>query len=72
MAIENAKRMGPRTRKAIGGVAILAFLLFYIGAAARLGSLLPDQWAVRLVYYLAAGTLWGAPLIPLLGWMNRG
>ncbi len=64
--------MGPRTRKAIGCIAILAFLLVYIGAAAKLGSILPNQWLVRLAYYLVAGTAWGAPLIPLLAWMNRG
>ncbi|MBV9511832.1 MAG: DUF2842 domain-containing protein [Caulobacteraceae bacterium] len=63
--------MGVRTRKAIGGLAILAFLLLYVGAAAKLGSMLPDQWAVRLLYYVVAGTAWGVPLIPLLGWMNR-
>lgn len=53
--------MGPRTRKAIGSVAILIFLAIYVGAAAKLGSNLPDQWAVRLLYYLIAGTAWGAP-----------
>jgi hypothetical protein len=63
--------MGPRTRKAIGGVALLIFLLFYVGAAAKLGSLLPNQWAVRLAYYLVVGLAWGAPILPLLSWMNR-
>ena len=64
--------MGPKTRKAVGGVAMLAFLLFYIGAAAKLGTMLPNQWLVKLAYYLVAGTAWGAPLIPLMTWMNQG
>jgi hypothetical protein len=64
--------MGPRTRKFIGCFAMLLFLLFYIGAAAKVGTLLPDQWLVKLVYYLVVGTAWGAPVIPLMSWMNRG
>ena len=63
--------MGPRTRKALGSVAILLFMLFYVGAAAKIGSMLPDQPFIRLLYYVVAGTLWGAPLIPLMSWMNR-
>ena len=64
--------MGARTRKAIGGVAILTFLLFYAGLAAKLGTMLPHQQLLRLAYYVVVGTAWGAPLIPLLTWMNRG
>jgi hypothetical protein len=64
--------MGPRTRKAVGGAGLLLFLLFYIGAAGWIGTLLPDQWAVRLAYYLVVGVGWGAPVLPLLSWMNRG
>ena len=64
--------MGSRTRKAIGSLAIMIFLFVYVGAAAKLGSMLPNQQLVRLAYYVVAGTLWGAPLIPLMIWMNRG
>jgi hypothetical protein len=64
--------MGPRTRKAIGSLGILLFLLFYVGLAAKLGTLLPNNGLIRLLYYVLAGTLWGAPLIPLMIWMNRG
>ena len=64
--------MGARTRKAIGSALILLFLLFYIGLAGWIGTLLPNQWLIRLVYYAVVGTAWGAPLIPLLTWMNRG
>ena len=64
--------MGTRTRKAIGSAAILLFLLFYVGLAGWIGDKLPNQWLVKLVFYAVAGTAWGAPLIPLLSWMNRG
>jgi hypothetical protein len=64
--------MGPRTRKAIGSAAILLFLLFYVGLAGWIGDKLPNQWLVKLLYYAVVGTAWGAPLIPLLTWMNRG
>ena len=64
--------MGPRTRKAIGSAAILLFLLFYVGLAGWIGDKLPNQWLIKLVFYAVAGTAWGAPLIPLLTWMNRG
>ena len=64
--------MGARTRKAIGSAAILLFLLFYVGLVGWIGVLLPNQWLIQLVFYAVAGTAWGAPLIPLLTWMNRG
>ena len=64
--------MRARTRKAIGSAAILLFLLFYVGLAGWIGDKLPNQWLVKLVFYAVAGTAWGAPLIPLLTWMNRG
>ena len=64
--------MGARTRKAIGGVLILAFLLAYVIIAVRLSDHLPPNKGVKLVYFLIAGTAWGAPLIPLITWMNRG
>ena len=59
-------------RKAIGGLIMMAFLTAYVWAAATLGGRLPDQWAIRLIYYAVVGTAWGLPLIPLITWMNRG
>lgn len=63
--------MNARTRKAIGGVGILVFLAAYVWAAATLGGLVPNHWALKLAFYLVAGTAWGAPIIPLITWMNR-
>jgi hypothetical protein len=48
----------------VGSLGILAFLTAYVWAAATLGSRLPDQWAIRLVYYAVVGTAWG-------GWSER-
>jgi hypothetical protein len=64
--------MSARVRKLIGGVGMLAFLLFYMGSMAAVADHLPDLWAVKLIFFVVAGTAWGAPLIPLITWMNRG
>jgi len=64
--------MTAHTRKAVGSALILAFLLIYISVAVAIGDHLPGAKLVRLLYFLLVGTLWGAPLIPLISWMNRG
>jgi hypothetical protein len=64
--------MKARARKAIGGLGMLAFLAVYVWIASSIGTRLPNQWAIRLAYYAAAGIAWGLPLIPLISWMNRG
>ena len=64
--------MPVRLRKLIGGVAILAFLFFYVGVAVAVADHLPDQWAVKLLFFAVIGTAWGVPIIPLITWMNRG
>ena len=64
--------MSSRLRKIIGSFGIVAWLGFYVWAAALVAGLLPDHWAAWLVFYPVAGTAWGAPLIPLLSWMDKG
>jgi hypothetical protein len=64
--------MSARVRKAIGSAIIVTFMLTYIGVAASIGGRMPDQWLVRLAFYLVVGTAWSLPLIPLVIWMNRG
>lgn len=64
--------MNPRLRKAIGGVLILIFLTAYIWAAVSIAGHLPPNKLIQLVYYVVAGLAWGAPLFPLLSWMDRG
>ena len=63
--------MGPRTKKAIGMVAILVFLTLYAMGAVSLHALLPKNFLLELVYFAVAGTAWGLPLFPLLSWMNK-
>ena len=64
--------MNPRLRKAIGGVLILIFLPAYVWLSATLAAHLPGNKAVQLLFYVVAGVAWGAPLLPLLSWMDRG
>jgi hypothetical protein len=64
--------MTARWRKLLGTGVILAFMVAYIWAAAVIGEHVPQHWLAQLVYYVVAGTAWGAPLIPLVIWMNRG
>ncbi len=62
--------MGPRMRKLVGGVALLAFLGFYIWLAVMIGERVPQHPGLQLLYYAVAGTAWGLPLKPLFTWMN--
>ena len=64
--------MSARQRKAIGSLGVLVFLGAYIWAAATVGGMIPNIWFARLAFYAIAGFAWGAPLIPLIIWMNRG
>jgi hypothetical protein len=60
-----------RVRKFVGLLAMIVFIVFYIGLMVRIGEALPDHWAVKLVFYVVAGLGWGVPLLPLISWMNR-
>jgi hypothetical protein len=63
--------MGPRTRKAVGSVAVLAFLCFWVWLALELAILVPDLWWAQLLYFAVAGACWGVPLLPLFAWMQK-
>jgi hypothetical protein len=61
-----------RLRKLAGLIIILVYLPVYALAAMSLAvRILPDQWAVQLVYYGIAGFLWIIPMKPLIYWMER-
>jgi hypothetical protein len=64
--------MSGRVRKAIGSFVIVVFMLLYIGVAASIGGHMPDNYAIRLLYYAVFGTAWSLPLIPVVIWMNKG
>lgn len=64
--------MGPRTRRFVAMIGVLAFLAVYVWAAVAIGERLPDNVLVQLIYYAVAGTAWGVPLYPLFRWAERG
>jgi hypothetical protein len=65
-------QMPARRRKLIGLGVILAFLVFYVGAAAWVGDRVPQNNLLQALYFIVAGTAWFVPLIPVVRWMNRG
>jgi hypothetical protein len=64
--------MGPRTRKAIAGVGMLAFLAGYIWAAVTVSAYVPAVWWAQVPYFAIVGTAWGLPLLPLFKWAEKG
>jgi hypothetical protein len=64
-------RPSPAARRALGGFAIVAWLVLYIGAAAAIGERLAHAHpAAQLAFYAVAGFAWVAPLYPLFKWMR--
>ena len=62
-----------RTRKLIGTVVLLVFLVLYAWAAAAIGAgriTLATAWA-QFAYFLVAGLLWVLPAGLLIKWMQR-
>lgn len=64
--------MNIRTRKAIGAVGMMAFLLFYVAVAATIAGYLPNNRAAHMAFFVIAGMAWCLPLIPLVYWMENG
>jgi len=65
--------MRARTRKLIGTVVLLVFLVLYAWAAAAIGGgriTLAPAWA-QFAYFLVAGLLWVLPAGLLIKWMQR-
>ncbi len=65
--------MSPSARKALGSLALLAYMLVFIVLATMLGErvLANAPWWATLLYFVVAGVIWAAPLKPLFGWMNK-
>jgi len=53
-------------------MAILIFMAVYIVAAIHVADRLPNNDAVKMVFFSVAGLAWGLPLLPVIAWMNRG
>lgn len=67
--------MPPRTRKLIGGVAMIVFVIVYALVAMALADSRPVQTsgvAWQVVVYVVLGLAWVLPLMPLIVWMEGG
>lgn len=63
--------MTPSWRKPAGALGICALIVVWCVAVASLaGPAARWPWPVQLVFYLIAGTVWIAPLKPVLRWME--
>jgi predicted membrane channel-forming protein YqfA (hemolysin III family) len=67
--------MAPRTRKLVGGVVMLGFVLIYAVVAMALADSRPVNQApelVRTAVYVVLGLIWVFPMMPVIVWMERG
>lgn len=62
-----------RTRKFVGMLAMLAFLIVYclIAMAVTAEYLLDYSGVVQLICFIIAGILWLPPVMMLIKWMQR-
>ncbi len=66
--------MNRRTKKFIGAIAMLAFVIVYALVAMALAQSRPLQEASKLVQgicYAILGMGWILPILPLIKWMER-
>lgn len=65
--------MNIRTRKLIGILILVPFIIVYMLLAMLVGSVLVnDKGALaQLVYYLIAGFVWIGPAMLIIRWMGR-
>jgi len=59
-------------RKLLGTLILLSGLVAYALAMVWLAvSVLPDHWAVQIIFYPLAGIAWAFPAKPLIAWMQK-
>jgi hypothetical protein len=65
--------MRQRTRKLIGTVAMLVFVVFYALLVMVLAQPILNgaSHLVQGLFYLIAGLAWVLPIIPLISWMSK-
>jgi hypothetical protein len=65
--------MGMRTRKLIGTVVMLAFIMFYalFAMAVAEGRISQAPKLVQTLAYIVLGLIWIVPLLPLIRWMAK-
>ncbi|MBV8850039.1 MAG: DUF2842 domain-containing protein [Methylobacteriaceae bacterium] len=67
--------MQKRTRKFVGAVAMLVFVVVYALLAMMLAQARPTQDApvlLQTLIYAVLGLAWILPLMPLIRWMEEG
>jgi predicted membrane channel-forming protein YqfA (hemolysin III family) len=67
--------MGQRSRKFVGAVAMLVFVVVYALIAMMLAQARPTQEApvpLQTLIYAMLGLAWILPLMPLIRWMEGG
>lgn len=64
--------MGFRWRTFVAMIGVLAFLAAWVWAGVEIGTRLPDNVWIQLVFYAVAGLGWGVPLYPLFKWAEKG
>ncbi|MCF8469831.1 MAG: DUF2842 domain-containing protein [Parvibaculum sp.] len=66
-------RLGIRTRKFIGMIVLLTFLVLYsfLVMTIAVSGHLPDNGLVQFLYYAFAGAIWAFPAKYLVTWMVR-
>ncbi|MEA2832831.1 MAG: hypothetical protein QOG66_1033 [Methylobacteriaceae bacterium] len=67
--------MGQRSRKFVGAVAMLVFVIVYALIAMMLAQARPTQEApvlLQTLIYAVLGLAWILPLMPLIRWMEGG
>ena len=65
--------MGMRTRKLIGTVAMLIFIITYalFAMAIAEGRITEAPKLVQTLAYIVLGLIWIVPLMPLIRWMMK-
>jgi predicted membrane channel-forming protein YqfA (hemolysin III family) len=65
--------MKRRTRKFVGTIVMLAFVMLYgpIAMALAESRILETPKLVQAVLYLVLGLAWVLPMLPLIKWMQR-
>lgn len=65
--------MTPSWRKPAGALAIVALIIVWAALVVSLAPVVGRwHWIGQLLFYLATGIIWIAPLKPLLLWMETG
>lgn len=64
--------MGPRSRRFIAMIGVLAFLVVWIWGAVAIRGQLPPSQLIDLLVFAVAGVGWGVPLYPLFRWAEGG